>query len=449
MTILEDAPALDDPRKVLDEAPMSGAQIAAIIVATLLCALDGYDVLAVSFAAPGISQAWGIDKAALGLVLSSGLVGAAVGSLLIAPFGDVIGRRRMVIITLLLMAVGMLMCAFSGTVVELAAWRVLTGIGIGAMVPIILPLAAEFSNKRYRALAIGLVSIGYPAGGALGGLMAAMLLRWFGWEAVFLAGALISFAILPIVLRWLPEPLAFLLERRDDRTLVRVNALLRRCGQAAVASLPPLSEHTHSPYREIFLPSQRLRTIHVAAINLLFILTAYYMLGWLPQLVADMGFTPSIATLISSLASLVGGVSCILVGVLAPRIGIIALVSGLAIGLGVTVAVFGYLPGALPVLAGAAVLIGLCLYGGTVAVYTIVIDAFDARMRATGVGFVMGLGRISGACAPAIAGGLFSVGIGRGEVGVLMGATAVMAGMLALLARRGRSADTATVVVER
>lgn len=440
MTTPDEATPPDDPRKVLDEAPISRAQIAAIIVATLLCALDGYDVLAVSFAAPGISQAWGIDKAALGLVLSSGLVGAAIGSLLIAPFGDVIGRRKMVIVTLLLMAAGMLMCAFSRTVLELAAWRVLTGIGIGAMVPIILPLAAEFSNMRYRALAIGLVSIGYPVGGALGGFMAAMLLRWFGWEAVFLAGALLSFAMWPVVLRWLPEPLAFLLERRDDRTLDRVNAFLRRCGQAAVASLPPLPTRAHSPYREIFLPPQRLRTAHAAAINLLFILTAYYMLGWMPQLVADMGFTPSTATLISSLASLAGGVSCILVGVLAARVGIIALVSALAIGLGATVALFGYLPGVLPVLAGAAVLVGLCLYGGTVAVYTLVSDSFDARMRATGVGFVMGLGRISGACAPAIAGGLFSIGIGRGEVGVLMGATAVMAGLLALLTRRGRSA---------
>src|SRR5688500_11534554 len=85
--------SVKDPVAALESSPMSGMQVRAVAVTGILSALDGYDVLAMTFAAPGISQAWGVGKAELGLMLSSGLVGMAAGSLLLAPQGDRFGRR--------------------------------------------------------------------------------------------------------------------------------------------------------------------------------------------------------------------------------------------------------------------------------------------------------------------------------------------------------------------
>lgn len=423
--------AAGDPRAMIDAAPMSRPQIVAVAITSALSALDGYDVLSVTFAAPGLTQDWGLGRAALGVVLSSGLVGMAIGSLLLAPVADVIGRRRTVMINLLLMMTGMLMSAFSQSIGELTVWRVVTGIGIGSMVPIITPLAVEFANERRRALSLAIMSIGYPIGGTVGGFVAAVLLHWFDWPAVFLFGAVLALLLLFVVALWLPEPLAFLVERRNDGTLGRVNTLLARFGLPAIAALPPIPDAPKSsPYRAIFARGQRAATLRITAVNLLFIMTVYYVLSWMPQMVADSGFSPSIATMVAALASLGGIISCILVGIVAPRVNLRTLVASLMIGLGIATPIFGFTPPSLPLLALMGVIAGGFLYSGITGLYALIVDTFEPRMRATGVGFVMGVGRAAGALAPLIAGTLFAIGAGRGEVSAALGAGALIAGLI-------------------
>lgn len=358
--------------------------------------------------------------------------------LLLAPVADMIGRRRMVMVNLLLMMTGMLMSAFSHSIGELSAWRVITGLGIGSMVPIITPLAVEFANARRRALSLAIMSIGYPIGGTLGGFVAAILLHWFDWPAVFLFGAVLALVLLVAVACWLPEPLAFLVERRDAGTLDRVNALLARFGLPAVAALPPPPPtRRHAPYREIFSRGRRAATLRITLVNLLYVMTVYYVLSWMPQMVADSGFSAPVATMVSALASLGGIVACILVGIVAPRVNLRALVAGLMIGLGIATPIFGFTPPSLPLLALMGIVAGAFLYSGITGLYALIVDTFEPRMRATGVGFVMGIGRASGAIAPLIAGTLFSLGAGRGEVSAALGAAALLAGLI-VYAPRGR-----------
>ncbi|MEO9132965.1 MAG: MFS transporter, partial [Sphingomonas sp.] len=86
-----------DPRTVIDQAPMSRLQIAAVAITVGLNALDGFDVLSISFASPGIAAEWGVERAALGIVLSMELIGMAFGSVLLGGVADRIGRRRMLL----------------------------------------------------------------------------------------------------------------------------------------------------------------------------------------------------------------------------------------------------------------------------------------------------------------------------------------------------------------
>lgn len=421
---------LRDPRHLLDVAPMSRAQIVAVALTVVLSALDGYDVLSVTFAAPGIAAEWGLGKAALGLVLSSSLVGMALGSLLLAPLADLAGRRKIVIASLSLMAIGMLASAFAHKIGVLAALRVLTGFGIGALVPIITPLAVEFSNLRRRTVAMAAMTNGYPLGGMFGGFVAAGLLHWFDWRAVFLFGAAVSLVLLPLVLWWLPEPMAFLLARRDDRTLTKVNALLSRYGHEAVDGLPPPPPPAPAAYRAIIGGRQLGATLRITAINLLFITTVYYFLSWLPQLVVGAGFSPSIGTSVSATANFAGVVAAIGFGVAAGRVGLRPLLAAAMVGFGIAVAVFGYTPASLPLLALVAAVAGACQFSCMAGLYTMVAETFPAQMRATGAGFVMGIGRIGAALSPAIAGAVFGLGGGRGEVSAMMGLGALLAGLI-------------------
>lgn len=424
---------ITDPRTLLDEAPMSRAQVAALALVGALSALDGYDVLAVSFAAPGISQEWGLGKAALGLVLSSGLVGMALGSLIVAPLADRFGRRRLVIANLLLMALGMLLSAFAQSIEVLAVCRMVTGIGIGAMVPVITPYAAELSNTRRRGLAMAVLSVGFPIGGTVGGFTAAMLLHWLDWTAVFLFGAFIALILLPLVIVGLPESLAFLMERREARSLERVNALLRRFHCGVVAALPPATPKQAAPYREIFRPAQRARTLRITTVNLLYLVTVYYVLSWLPQMIADSGFSASTGSALSALANMVGVVACFAAGLAATRLRLRSLGAAMMIGLSLATIAFGYTPPSLPLLATMAGITGLFLYSGILGLYTTIVETFEPASRATGVGFVMGVGRASAALGPALAGALFGLGAGRGAVSAAMAGASLVAGLLILL----------------
>src|SRR5262245_40940677 len=119
----------------LEHAPMTRLQVGAVLVSTALNLIDGFDVLAVAFAAPSLGKEWKLAPDAIGMLLSAGLIGMTAGSLLIAPFADRWGRRAMVLLTLVVVSGGMLAASAAGTSSELAAARVFTGLGIGAMLP--------------------------------------------------------------------------------------------------------------------------------------------------------------------------------------------------------------------------------------------------------------------------------------------------------------------------
>ena len=175
----------EDVRELLDRAPMSRPQILTIIMTSILSALDGYDILSVTYAAPGLARDWGLGPAELSLLFSSGLAGMGFGSLLVAPIADTLGRRKVLLLTLGLLAVGMFISAFTNSLIELAACRVVTGLGIGTMIALINPLSAEFANAKFRPMAVAIMSLAYPLGGTLGGGAAAALLQHYDWPAVF------------------------------------------------------------------------------------------------------------------------------------------------------------------------------------------------------------------------------------------------------------------------
>lgn len=430
------------PQEIIDREPMSFAQKRAVGLVALISMVDGYDVLAVTYAAPGIAREWALQPAALGGLLSSGLAGMALGSLLLAPLADMIGRRKMVMANLMLMGAGLLLSALATSLGELVLWRALTGIGIGAMVPIITPLAVEFTNRQTRGLSLALMTIGYPLGGTAGGFLAGLLLSHFAWPSVFLLGAGLTLGLLLMTFLWLPEPLTFLLERRDERTLDRVNALLTRFNLPAVAGLPPVCRPPVShPYRAIFAPDQWRATLIMMLVNLLFVMSVYYMLSWIPKLVVDAGYSLTTATFVSVVVSLSGAVAGLAIGLVIRNAVNYPLVAFLMIGLGITIPLFtsATASSSLGLIFIAGGLAGVFLYGAAVGAYGVLVATFAPQCRATGAGFVLGVGRASAALAPALAGILFAAGMDSRDVAIALGTPTIIAGLLLLLMRHGNA----------
>src|SRR6202162_4738143 len=119
------------PKYIIDLGTMSAGQWLAVLVTVGLNGMDGFDVLSISFASPGIAKDWGLDKATLGWVLSMELVGMALGSVLLGGGADKIGRPPTILGCLLAMTVGMFGASLADGVSTLLVWRLLTGLGIG------------------------------------------------------------------------------------------------------------------------------------------------------------------------------------------------------------------------------------------------------------------------------------------------------------------------------
>ncbi len=323
-----------DASALLDVSPMSRMQISVLFIAVLLAMMDGFDLLGMAYVAPALSHAWGIGKGTLGFLLSTSLIGMALGSLALSPLADVTGRKPMVLSSIGLVVAGSLLSALCHAVPTLAACRVLTGIGIGTMVPLTTTIASEFANTTRRPFAIAATTVGLPAGSIVGALVAAVLLKHVGWPAVFVSGAIAGALLLPVIMLWLPESPSFLIARRPSDALERLNRILLRLGRPAFSELPPGAASKRASYRSLFAPELIGITLRLGAVQILVSTTAYYFISWLPQVIADLGFPASTASLASAVSSVVGMISGLLFGFFAARFGPVRLASIAMIGFG-------------------------------------------------------------------------------------------------------------------
>jgi len=421
-------PISTDTRQTMALSPMSGLQIAVVAMTVGLNALDGFDVLAISFASPGIAREWGIDRAALGVVLSMELLGMGLGSMFLGGVADKVGRRRTLLGCLAVMTVGMSMATQATGVYDLSVWRVFTGLGIGGMLAAINAVVAEFSNERHRGLNVSLMAVGYPIGAVIGGTIAASLLKQGDWRLVFRFGALATAAFIPLVLWLVPESVSWLCQQPSRGALGKVNRILARMGFAAVDGLPEISTAARrKSVADIFSPQLARVTVLITMAYFLHITTFYFILKWVPKIVVDMGFTPSSAAGVLVWANVGGAAGGAVLGLSARRLGLKNLTMSVMVISTLMLALFGRGQATLPQLSLMCAVAGFFTNAGVVGVYGILAQAFPTHVRATATGFAIGIGRAGAFLSPIIAGYLFSRGFGLEFVAVAMGAGSLAA----------------------
>ncbi len=426
-----------NPITVINDAPMNWRQWAVIVMMVLLNALDGFDVLSSAFAAPGISAEWGIERAALGVVLSAELVGMGVGSVLLGGMADKFGRKLTMIGCLVLMAGGMWMAGHAVGVTDMVAYRFITGIGIGGMLAATNAVTAESSNLAWRRTAIAAYVAGYPLGAIIGGVAASeWLLPTYGWRGVFDFGAIVTAALIPIVMLIIPETAAYRASKGD---LAGVNKTLAAFGKPAIDSLPEAAAGAAKPKVTDILSNPQLRpvTLLLAFGYMFHTITFYYILKFAVQIVADYppGYAPSDAATVLTWANVGGFFGSLLFGFVMGKLGIkwpTALM--LLIG-AVMVGAFGLGRETLSGWQWATILTGFFTNAAISGYYAAFARGFPAYARATGTGFVLGVGRLGAAGSPIIAGALFTW-LGNDElltVSVIMAMGSVVSLLLFLM----------------
>jgi MFS family permease len=402
--------AATDPRKVIDDSPMSIRQWLVVLLMILLNALDGFDVLSSAFAAPGITKEWDIPRAELGIVLSAELIGMGFGSVLLGGMADRYGRKVTMIACLGFMAAGMWLAAHASGVAPMVGFRFITGLGIGGMLAATNAVTAESTNLAVRRTAIAAYVAGYPLGAIIGGIAASeWLLPEYGWRAIFTFGAIVTALLIPVVLLVVPETAAFHATRGR---LDKVNQTLAAFGKPAIEALPVRADTAAKPSVMDVLSNPKLRpvTLLLAFGYMFHTITFYYILKFAVQIVADYppGYPPSEAATVLTWANVGGFFGSLLFGFVMARFGIrwpTALM--LLIG-AVAVASFGLGRDTLDGWQWATILTGFFTNAAISGYYAAYARGFPAYARATGTGFVLGVGRFGAAGSPLIAGALFT-----------------------------------------
>jgi benzoate transport len=424
-----------DPAAVIHHAPMSPFQLRLLVVLFALYALDGFDVLSIAFAVPGIQQDWGVTPAALGVAISAGLLGTGVGSLFVAPFSDHWGRRPLILFCMGAMTLGMMACAFVPDIATLCVARFIAGVGIGGLLPAVSALAAEYSNLKHRSRSVSFVSVGFPVGGFAGGGIAALLLASFDWRSIFLFGGMATAVMMLVSWFTVPESIEFLCGKRPKGALDRLNYIYNRIGSPRLIELPDHKgqQLTQSLF-DIFKPLLLLTTITITLTYAFHNATFYYSVNWLPKLAVDFGFTQSRAASIAGWCSAGGVLGAVAVAWLAGRIEITKLTIVTLCGSAASLILLAQAGSSGSFFVTMSILLGVCIYGGQVSLYALMMKSFPTHVRATGAGFVTGFGRLGGIMSPAISGYLFGYGMSNVDVstamafGSVIGASAIIVG---------------------
>jgi benzoate transport len=426
--------ARDEAPQPITQVPMTGRQVVAIAICVLLTALDGFDVLSISFASPGIAGEWNIQRAALGLVLSIELFGMAAGAVLLGQVADRIGRRKTTLGCLLIVCAGMLLTSFAQAIDILAATRLLTGLGIGGMLATTNALVAEYANAKWRSAAVAIMAGGYPLGAVVGGAVASALLVHGSWRSVFLLGAGMAALLFPLALRFMPEPVNGIGPDRQSAEPARAIASGLPMGRQSGDELAEPQARAGRPgLGRLMQNGMAGVTMLLTAGYFLHMLTFYFVLKWIPKIVADMGFAPSAAANIlvwTNIGSLGGSV---LFSLLSLRFRLRPLLVVFMLAGAGAVIMFGQTAADLRALSLAGATAGFFTNGVVVGLYALIAASYPSSIRAGGTGFVIGFGRGGAALGPIIGGALFQSGLGLPVVATVMAGGTVLA-VLAVMA---------------
>jgi benzoate transport len=441
-----------DLRSRIDAGPMSRHQWLIIGLCVLLNCLDGFDVMAMAFTASPVSDEFGLSGSQLGVLLSVGLVGMAVGSLALAPLADVVGRRPMVLLCVALAAAGMLLGSLSTSALQLGVTRVVTGLGVGGILASTNVIASEYSSARRRGLAIGIYTAGYGIGATVGGLVSASLVDEAGWRAVFAVGGFATAAALVLLVVLLPESVHFLLQRRPADVLARLNRITRRIGQGEItaeelaATATPHGTRPGGRAHPGVLLSADLRrsTLLVWAAFFTTMFGFYFVNSWTPQLLVTAGLSEQQGITGGLMLALGGTVGSVAFGLTCAGRDTRKVLIAFTVLAALAMVVFISTTSVLALALGVGILVGALINGCIAGLYTITPTLYETGSRSTGMGWGIGVGRIGAILAPLATGRLLDAS--WTPVQLYVGAAAVVAVSavaLLLLPRRLTPADAA------
>ncbi|WP_371228410.1 MFS transporter [Pseudomonas sp. QE6] len=386
-----------DVQSFINAQPLSLYQCRIVLLCFLIVFLDGLDTAAMGFIAPALTQDWGIDRASLGPVMSAALIGMVFGALGSGPLADRFGRKGVLVVAVFLFGLFSLISAYSTNLEQLMALRLLTGIGLGAAMPNATTLLSEYTPERLKSLLVTSMFCGFNLGMASGGFVSAKLIPAYGWHSLLLLGGVLPLVLALVLLVWLPESARFLVVR--SRGADRVKRVLAPIAPAEVVAARDFSVpeqktvQSRNVFKVIFSGTYSAGTLLLWLTYFMGLVIVYLLTSWLPTLMRDAGASMEQAAFIGALFQLGGVLSSVAVGWAMDRFNphkVIGIFYCLA---GVFAYCVGQSLGTVTLLATLVLAAGMCVNGAQSAMPSLAARFYPTQGRATGVSWMLGIGR--------------------------------------------------------
>lgn len=410
---------------IVDSSPISGRQLMIIGLCAVVMTVDGFNTQSIAMVAPEVASGWHIGPSVLGVVFGSGLLGGLIGAMIFGMIGDRKGRKPALIASIALFSALTPLTPLAGGGQALIAMRFITGLGLGGAMPLMISLSSEYAPARRRDTLVALMFCGFPLGGVAGGLLSAWLIPEFGWPSVFWFGGAFPLLLLPLIWRVIPESLMFLARMRDRR---RITSILSRMRWLSLwdGELPAALPKQHSPVIALFEQRRAIPTLLVWGSLFISLLITYFLINWIPLLARQSGLGAASAVYGAVALNLGVIAGCILIGWLADRSGRPILVIAAAFALGaIATALIGQSGQSSTVLYATAFVAGGLCTGAQICTFSLAARLYDTSVRATGVGWAIGIGRVGSFVGPTMGGILVAAGMAPAMLFLIVGATSI------------------------
>ncbi len=428
-----------DVTALIDRRALSPLQVRIIVLCALIAVLDGADTSAIAIATTAIAAKLAVPMRAFGVVFSAATLGAMLGAMAFGPLADRFGRKRLLLVAAAMFGLFTILTALADSFAGLVACRLLAGIGLGGATPCFLGLAAEYAPKRMRGALVSMLWAGFPLGIMLGGFGNAWLVRMYGWPAIFLVGGMLPLLVVLAMMVALPESLQFLVLR--DAASARARAILARLAPGAVGAADRLAVQDRAlpgvPVTYLFRDRRALPTV----LLWLPFFAGFGVLGvvvlWMPALLQASGVARSMATAanVNAFNGLGGCIGMALAGMLVDRFGPTRVLGPAFVVGAVFTAALGVAVSSVVLAAACTAAIGLSVgiaSSGAIALAALI---YPTQMRASGIGWAMGMGRFGQVALPLLAARMIGAGGQAGAMLLVMAALLLVAAVVVVVLR--------------
>ena len=391
-----------DFQEFIDNNKFSKFQWMIFAVCFLVALLDGYDTVAIGYIAPSLIQEWGIQKPDLATAMSAGLFGIAIGAIGFGPLADKLGRKIMLVISVLVFGIGTFISAYSQNLLHLEILRFITGVGLGAAMPNAVTLLSEYCPTKRKFFLVNTMFCGFPVGAASGGFLAAWIIPEFGWQSVLLLGGIVPVILALFLLFFVPESARYsinkgLSQEKIKATLSRISASAKDYTNFYLSENINVTNESKSEGIKVILSKHYVvGSVMLWMTYFMGLIIFYGVSNWMPTLFTAANISGSLAAVVTGLFAL-GGLGAIANGWLMDRYNPSILIATFFALTFITVGAIGY-----SVNMGTAALVLITIIAGIVmntaqsSLPSFAASFYPTAGRSTGVSWMLGIGRFGG-----------------------------------------------------